>query len=57
MDSVNYSGTRREYFPVGSGTASMLCTVPEQLPESIFAESSRLLFCSFYSGSTSNVAA
>ncbi|MGV8836830.1 hypothetical protein [Cellvibrio sp.] len=36
MDSVIHSETRREYIPVGSGTASMLRTVSEQMPESIF---------------------
>lgn len=35
MDSVIHSGTRREYVPVGSGAASMLRTVLEQMPESI----------------------
>lgn len=57
MDSVTHSGTRREYVLVGSGTASMLSTVPERVPESIYAEASRLWLRSIYSGRTSNVAA
>lgn len=36
MDSVIASETRREYILVGSSTASMLCTVSESMPESIF---------------------
>lgn len=35
MDSVTSSETRRQYIHVGSGTASMLCTVSELVPESI----------------------
>jgi hypothetical protein len=42
MDSIIHSGTRRKYIPVGSNAASMLHTVPEQMPESIFVESGRL---------------
>lgn len=42
MDSVTHSGTRRKYVLVGSGTASMLSTVPERVQESIFVEASRL---------------
>lgn len=36
MDSVIHSGTRRKSIHGGSGTASMLSTVLEQMPDSIF---------------------
>jgi hypothetical protein len=38
MNSGIHSETRRKYIPVGSGTASMLRTVSEQMPEFILLE-------------------
>jgi hypothetical protein len=49
MDSVIHSGTRREYIHVGSGTASMLRTVPEQTPESIFISPGQFICLIFQS--------
>ncbi|MDR7088309.1 hypothetical protein [Cellvibrio fibrivorans] len=38
MNSVIHSETRRKYVHVGSGTASMLRTVSEQMPEFILLD-------------------